>query len=468
LQEVIRDHLYKSFGQNTLILGQRFRDRGFKDGQMDDLFLFERSLTPLEVAQLYDGRTLTQALAQPLQHEAELREYYFSAVDPATREAAKPLEAARKKQIDAEDAQFETLVMQEMPKPRPTYVLARGRYDAPVTDADRVNRDTPAALYPFPKGLRRDRLGLAQWLTQPNHPLTARVEVNRIWAILFGRGLVETVEDFGIQGKLPSHPELLDWMARDFVQSGWDVKGLIRKIVLSSTYRQSSTLRPDLRERDPQNVLLARGPSQRLSGEEIRDVALEAGGLLNLRSGGPPVSPYQPGDLWRESNSMSPAYHESVGGDLYRRSIYTVWKRTAPMPNMLAFDATTRELCVARRQTTNTPTQALVLLDDPQFVEAARCLGERMLKAGGASDEDRVRYAFHQLATRSPNPTELKLLVNLYHDQRSLFEKNPADAASLIKIGERKADAALPPVELAAATVVAQTVLNLDATVWKR
>jgi hypothetical protein len=466
--ETLRDHLYKSFGQNTLILGQRFRDRGFKDGQMDDLFLFDRGLTPLEVAQLYDGRNLDQALRQSRQREAELRDYYFSAIDSATREATKSLETARQKQVAAEDEQFETLVMEEMPKPRPTYVLARGRYDAPLTEADRVSRDTPAAILPFPKNLRRDRLGLAEWLTQPNHPLTARVEVNRIWAILFGRGLAETVEDLGIQGKLPSHPELLDWLARDFVQSGWNVKGLVRKIVLSSTYRQSSALRPDLRVRDPQNVLLARGPSQRLSGEEIRDVALQAGGLLNLRAGGPPVSPYQPGDLWRESNSMSPAYRESVGGDLYRRSLYTVWKRTAPMPNMLAFDATTRELCVARRQNTNTPTQALVLLDDPQFVEAARCLGERMLKTGGASDQDRVRYAFRQLATREPNPTETKLLVGLYHDQLALFQANPVDAASLLKIGERKADASLPSSELAAATVVAQTVLNLDATVWKR
>jgi hypothetical protein len=525
--EVLRDKICKDTEQNTLVFGQRFRDRGFKGGRIDDLTIFTRDLTPLEIAQLHDGHSLAAALADekftsgkaeiaesqksaevahpnslflnahrstlnapasilnaqrstlnalfpnaqrltPNAPLADLRAYYFSAIDPKTRRAAAQLAAARQQVVAAETAQFEVAVMEETPQPRPTYRLARGRYDAATTEADRVGRETPADVFPFPIGLRRDRLGLAQWMTRPDNPLTARVAVNRFWAILFGKGLVETVEDFGIQGKPPTHPELLDWLARDFLRSGWDVKALLKQIVLSSTYRQASALPPDLRERDPQNDLLARGPSHRLSAEAIRDTALAAAGLLDERMGGPPVSPYQPGDLWTESNSMSPAYRQSVGGDLYRRSLYTVWKRTAPMPNMTSFDAPSREVCLARRQTTNTPLQALILLDDPQFVEAARALGERMLKEAGPTVPERVRFAFRCLATREPTPAEQQLLVRLYEGQRALFHGSPDEATKLIHIGDRKPDAALAPDELAAATVVAQTVLNLDATVWTR
>ena len=397
-----------------------------------------------------------------------LKEYYLSAVDPAVREAATKLATARAAVWAAEDAQFEIAVMDEMPEARPTYVLARGRYDAPKPESARVSRTTPASLPQFPAGLPRNRLGLAKWLTQPDHPLTARVAVNRIWSLFFGKGLVETSEDFGIQGRPPTHPELLDWMARDFVRSGWDVKALARKIALSSVYRQASKVRPDLRDRDPQNSLLARGHSRRLSAEAVRDTALAAAGLLDGRIGGPPVSPYQPGDLWRESNSMSPAYRQSVGGDLYRRSLYTVWKRTAPMPNMLAFDAGSREVCVARRQPTDTPIQALILLNDPQFVEAARVLGSRTIKEGGASPSERARWLFRLLATRQPDARETSLLVDLYTRQLADFEKDPASATKLIHIGDSKPDASLPPAELAAATVMAQAVLNSDAAIWER
>lgn len=467
-QEVLRDRLYKGTGVHTLTFGQRFRDKGFKGGRVDELSIYNRAITPIEVAQLFDGNTLKQALAQPFLHEADLRAYFFSAIDPEMRKAAQALTAAREQVWRAEDAQFEVAVMEEMPQPRPTYVLARGQYDAPKTDEDRVSRGVPSAIFPFPTDAPRDRLGLARWLTNPNHPLTARVAVNRIWSLLFGRGLVETAENFGLQGTLPSHPELLDWLARDFVNSGWNVKALVRKIVLSSTYRQSSALRPDFKERDPQNVLLARGPSYRLGAEAIRDLALAASGLLDDRLGGPPVSPYQPGDLWREANTMSPAYRQSVGQDLYRRSLYSVWKRTAPLPNMLAFDAVSREVCVARRSRTSTPLQALVLLNDPQFVEAARVVGERTLKEGGATARERARFAFRLLASREPRPAELDLLTRFYDSQRALFTQNPAEGAALLKVGERKPDPSLPPGEIAAATVLAQAVLNLDATIWKR
>ncbi|MCS6777711.1 MAG: DUF1553 domain-containing protein [Chloroherpetonaceae bacterium] len=466
--QTVRDRMLKSIGYHTLVLGQRFRDRGFKGGQIDELTIFRRELTSLEVAHLVDGRSLHDALAAPQAHEAALRETYFSAFDPVMRETTQALASAREQLVAAEDACLELAVMEEMPVPRPTYVLFRGRYDAPRTEANRVTRITPAFLPPMPPGARKDRLGLAQWLTHPDHPLTARVAVNRFWALLFGRGLVETQEDFGVQGRLPTHPELLDWLARDFVRSGWDVHGLLRRIVLSSTYRQSSVLRPDLKERDPNNLLLARGPAFRLSAEAIRDLALFAGGLLDERIGGPPVSPYQPGDLWRETNVMSPPYRQSVGGDLYRRSLYTVWKRTAPMPNMVAFDAGSREVCTARRQTTNTPLQALVLLNDPQFVEAARALGQRALREAGPDDAHRVRFLFRVLATREPDPFERQQLRALLADQRARFQADPEAAKQLLQVGESKPDPDLAPVELAAMTVVAQTVLNLDATIWKR
>ncbi len=466
--EVVRDRLYKSIGRHPLIFGQRFRDRGFKGGLLDELSIFNRNLSPIELAQLYDGHSLSDALADPQKHEAQLREYYLSAIDPDTRKSFAMLTKSREKLVSGEDLQYEVATMEEMPQVRPTYLLARGRYDSPTSAANLVTRSTPSNLSPFPAGLRKDRLGLAEWLTEPNHPLTSRVAVNRIWSVFFGKGLVETAEDFGVQGKAPSHPELLDWLARDFIRSGWDVKRVVKRIVLSSTYRQASALRSDLREKDPMNVLLARGPSERLSAEAIRDTALFASGLLDEKLGGPPVSPYQPGDLWRESNSMSPAYQQSIGGDLYRKSLYTVWKRTAPMTNMSAFDAGTREVCVARRQITNTPLQALVLLDDPQFVEAARVVGERVLREGGATPAEKARYTFRLLAIREPTPDETKLLAALYEDQLASFLKEPEMASKLIKIGDSKPTSSLPAAELAAATVLAQTVLNLDATIWKR
>lgn len=358
--------------------------------------------------------------------------------------------------------------MEELPAPRDAFLLARGRYDAPKTDATRVTRSTPAFLPSFPTGAPRNRLGLAQWLTQPNHPLTARVIVNRYWQQFFGRGLVGTPENFGAQGSAPTHPELLDWLARDFINSGWDTKALVRKIVLSATYRQDSVLRPDLRGRDPENLLLARGPSQRLPAEMIRDTALAASGLLDNKIGGAPVSPYMPGDLWKESNDMSPAYHQSVGLDLYRRSLYTVWKRTAPMPDMTAFDAPGREVCLLKRTPTSTPQQAFVLLNDTQFVEAARVLAEKTLASPGQTLPQRITFAFRELTGRAPTSQENELLAQLWSEESAMFAQEPGRANTLIAVGASKPDPALNPVELATATEVAQAILNLDATVWKR
>ncbi len=462
---LVRDKMLKGSGNHTLIFGQRFRDRGFKGGNIDDLSIYNRDISPIEVAQLHDGQSLKEALTNPQAHENALREYYLSAIDAPTRANAKELESARAQAIGAEDACYEVAVMEEMQPPRPAYALLRGQYDAPKTEKNRVGRTTPASLTTYPKAASRDRLGLAQWLLSDNHPLTARVAVNRFWLQFFGRGLVETTEDFGIQGRLPSHPELLDWLARDFIRNGWNIKGFVKQIVLSSTYRQASAVRPELKERDPQNRLVARGPNHRLSAESIRDLALYTSGLLDQKLGGAPASPYQPGDLWRESTTMSPAYQQ---GDLYRRSLYTVWKRTAPMPNMIAFDAGSRELCIARRQTTSTPLQALVLWNDPQFVEASRVLAEKTLIEGGKTDAERVNYAFLTLASRAPSAQETHLLTQLLTIQRELFAKEPTQAKRLLTLGDKKPNPMLDAVELAATTILTQTILNLDATLWKR
>ncbi len=258
---------------------------------------------------------------------------------------------------------------------------------------------------PFDGSWPRNRLGLARWLTDPKHPLTARVAVNRWWQSFFGRGIVPTPEDFGSQGQLPSHPELLDWLARTFIDSGWDVKHLVRLIVTSATYRQSSDAPADLVARDPENVLLARGPRLRLSAEMLRDGALAASGLLVDTIGGPPVKPYQPAGLWEEKSGTP--YQRDVGPGSHRRSLYTFWKRTSPPPAMLTFDATTREVCAVKRQTTATPLQALVLLNDPQYVEAARGLARRAFHEGGSTLADRVVFLFRATTGRRPGPREI-------------------------------------------------------------
>jgi len=473
--ETLRDEIHKSaiggiHGKGQLMLGGRFRDRGFKGGEIDELRAFHRVLSPLEIADLDDGESLSAAFADTAGHRAELLAFYQAAVDPELRQARAKLRAAREHLVEAENPIQEIPVMRELPEPRATFILPRGAYDAPKTDANRVERAAfEDILEPLAADAPRNRLGLAQWLTTPDHPLTARVFVNRVWANSFGHGLVATPENFGRQGAAPSHPELLDWLARDFVDHGWDVKRLCRQIALSATYRQDSRLRPDLQEQDPENLLLARGPSRRLSAEQIRDVALAAAELLNREIGGPPVSPYQPGDdLWRESNQMSPAYQQSVGTALYRRSLYSVWKRTVPLPNMSAFDAPTREVCVVARGRTSTPLQALVLLNDVQFVEAARALAQAVA-AENESIEARIAAAFLRLTGREPDETESRLLEQVYEQQLVEFENGvDGEAAKLISLGDSQSESKLKPAELAALTATCQVILNLDATIYSR
>jgi len=466
--EIVRNHIYKSPGDggDGLAFGALFRATGLKDGRMKDLRIYSRALAPLAVQQIFDGRALTDALAA--KDAALLRPFYLTAISPAVAQAQAERCEAVKNYFQTRDPVEEVSVMEELPQPRPTYLLVRGQYDAPKTDDRRVKRSAPSVLPAFPAASPNNRLGLAQWMTEPNHPLTSRVAVNRFWQMLFGRGLVATPENFGVQGSPPSHPELLDWLARDFVNSNWDVKALLKKIVLSATYRQDSKRRKGSTNEDPENIQLARGPSQRLSAEMVRDTALAAAGILEDSLGGAPVSPYSPGDLWRESNSMSPAYQQSVGTALYRRSLYTVWKRTAPMPDMSEFDAPSREVCTVKRSSTSTPQQAYVLLNDTPFVEAARELAEKAMREGGRTTKDQITFAFWRLTARPPESKELKVLAELYQEQKAIFAKEPDRAKELTAVGSRERDDTLNVVDEAAMTVVTQAILNMDSTIWNR
>ena len=362
------------------------------------------------------------------------------------------------------------MIMDELPEPRPTFVLDRGNYNA---HGEPVTAGVPEALLstPWPAGAPHNRLGLARWLTQPDHPLTARVVVNRFWAQLFGTGLVKTLEDFGYQSEWPSHPELLDTLARDFIDGGWNTKELLKTIVLSATYRQSSATTPALTARDPENRLLARGPRGRLPAELIRDQALAVSGLLAPQLGGPSVYPYQPEKLYVgivvDAPYPSTKWGVSTGADLHRRSLYTFWKRTIPHPAMTTFDAPDREFCTVRRARTNTPLQALALWNEPGALEAARNLGTRMVREGGANDDARVAFAFRLATGRRPHANETAVLTKTLAQLRHEFTAHGADAYAFVTTGASPIDALLAPAELAAHAAVANMILSLDETISK-
>jgi hypothetical protein len=372
-----------------------------------------------------------------------------------------------KPQVTAAEAEVQTtLVMEEMKEPRPTFVLMRGGYDKP---GERVTAATPAALPALAADQPRNRLGLARWLVSPENPLTARVTVNRLWQQVFGTGLVKTSEDFGAQGAPPTHPELLDWLADQFIRSGWDVKHLMKLMVTSATYRQQARLTPLLRERDPENRLLARGPRYRLMGEFVRDQALAASGLLVEKIGGPSVKPYHPAGLYEQITAGTGynVYVPGKGDDLHRRSLYTYWKRSVPNPAMLLFDAPFREACTLRRPRTNTPLQALNLMNDPTYVEASRFLAQRMMRDGGEAVNARLTHGFRLLLARPPRPAELAVLRTAYERAHADFASDRAAAKALLGVGEATTDAKLDPTELAAFTAVASTLLNLDEVVTR-
>jgi hypothetical protein len=365
-----------------------------------------------------------------------------------------------------------TMVMREMDEPRPTFLLRRGEYDQ---QTDEVHAAVPAVLPPIPEDLPKNRLGLARWLVSGDHPLTARVAANRIWQKFFGRGLVGTSGDFGSQGEWPSHPELLDWLATELVRQDWDLKALQKTIVMSSTYRQTSKATPAMIERDPENRLLARASRFRLDAEVVRDGALAVSGLLVEKLGGPSVKPYQPSGLWREIGYESRGrfsagiFEQDHGEALYRRSLYTFWKRTVPPPNMLVFDAPNRETCVVERSRSNTPLQALVLMNDPQFVEAARVLAEDLLeRRPEAGDADLVDGLFRRVLARPATHLEREAMLDLVDDLESHYGQDAAAVEALLRVGERRVGENVPGTELAAWSVAASAVLNLDETVTRR
>jgi hypothetical protein len=466
VDQLYKDIIFFSKTEPALQLGGWWRGLGFKGGKADDILVYNRALTPFEVGILAQKNQWKSLAGKPVesltaQDKAILSAYYFSAIHPPSLAEQAELTRLRTSLADTLRQVKELMVMQEMPKPKKTFLLRRGQYDDPGPE---VQANTPTSILSFPKDLPRNRYGLAQWLTHEDHPLTARVAVNHAWQRFFGLGLVKTAEDFGNQGEMPSHPELLDWLAVNFRTSGWNMKQLDKLIVMSQTYRQDSRTTPQLRERDPENRLLARGPSGRLTAEMIRDNALLASGLLKRTIGGRSIKPYQPAGLW-EINSAS--YQPDTTDELYRRSVYIIVKRSVPNPTLGTFDAAARSSCTVRRQPTNTPLQALVTLNDPTYVEAARALAEQMCRQ--SSPEEAIRFAYRRLTGRQPSAQELTLLMGLQEAERRKFIAQPEKTTGWLTTGRYRADSkTLDPAQLAANAVVASTILNSDATLTKR
>ncbi|MGA2596228.1 MAG: DUF1553 domain-containing protein [Bryobacteraceae bacterium] len=441
-------------------------------GSLDDLRIYSREITPADIAAMGPLRGVLNTLPNKRSKEqkAWIRDYYLSnAAPPDSQWNWAELKTLREDEKHLNKAIPTTMVMSELiEKPRETFILGRGDYR---NHGDKVTPGVPAVLPPLPKDEPANRLTLAKWLVSPSNPLTARVAVNRYWQMYFGTGIVKTTENFGSQADPPSHPELLDWLATEFVRSAWDVRAMQKLIVTSAAYRQSSRVTPELLERDPENRLLARGPRFRLPAEAVRDNALFVGGLLKEREGGVGVKPYQPKGLWEEiafgDGFSEQTYEQGSGDDLYRRSLYTFWKRTSPPPEMITFDAPDREKCLARRTLTNTPLQALALLNDPAFVEAARGLAERTMASAGSNPDNRIRYAFRLATDREPEPREIKVLHQEFVDELKHYKQDRDDAAKLLTVGESPLPATMNKPELAAWTTVASIILNLDETITK-
>ena len=463
---------------SPLRIGRRNPGGAFQ-GRIDDVRFYDRRLSDTEVATLPGENPIALILAidaakRTSQQKQTLQRHYLEHVDKPYRALSKRIATLRANDVALDKDLPNVMVMQEMAQRRDTFILNRGRYDLPDK---KVDPGIPSCLPPLPPG-PSDRLAMARWLVAPEHPLTARVYVNRLWQMAFGTGLVKTSEDFGSQGERPSHQELLDWLAIDFVESGWDVKTLVRRIVTSATYRQSSEISAELLDRDPENRLLARGPRYRLPAESIRDGALSAAGLLVERVGGPSVKPYQPAGLWLEVAIQT--YEQDQGEGLFRRSLYTYRKRQVPPPNLATFDAPNREFCVVRRSRTNTPLQALVMLNDPTFVEAARALAQRaMVKVPNETGDDegevdevevdkkRADYLFQLATSRMPSPRERRVLLRVYRDQLAIYRKNTDAAKKRLSIGVSPRHTSLDDATLAAWANVAGLILNLDESMTK-
>ncbi|MCP9235770.1 DUF1553 domain-containing protein [Lewinella sp. JB7] len=452
--------LYMTYGGFTI--GDRHYDDDFNGGQLDEVRILNVEAGDLVARYLYEHPQGTFTVGND---RRELAEYRALHQDETLRAQRDEIRRLRRREVTTIDTVREVMVMGDDTRLRPTYILERGVYDA---HGKRVEADVPQTMLPWPDDLPRNRLGLGRWLTHPAHPLTARVAVNQMWYLMFGRGIVESVEDFGNQGALPSHPALLDWLAVDFRESDWDVKRLVRMMVTSATYRQSSVVRPELAERDPSNIWLARGTRYRRSAEMIRDNALAASGLLEPRIGGASTFPYQPRGLWSEtmSHSFFPGYRiDSVHG-IYRRSMYTFWKRNAPPPAMMVFDASIRSECQVRRQSSSTPLQALVLLNDPQIIEACRVLASNAL-ARTADEEAAVDDIFRMLTGRRPTEAETELVADFYDDELAYFTDNPGATREFLGTGFHATDLSAGPARVAAMARVANTVMNSTEGYYK-
>lgn len=465
--KTVEDHLtrtitnwgesYEKNDHHSLAIGSRYRDRGFVGGRVDDFMVFDRQISKIEVGRLFKGESsLSDTESEPTElRRKQLAEHFALAVDEKLKKSRKSLRTARMAVNEHMDSIPAIMIMRENEEPRQTYVLDRGVYDA---KGEPVEPSTPSALPPMADDLPRNRLGLARWMTSPDHPLTSRVAVNRYWQLMFGNGLVRTPEDFGNQGDNPTHPQLLDWLARDFVASGWDVRGLLRKIALSATYRQSSISSKQQREKDPDNQFLARGTGMRLTAEMIRDNALATSGLLNRDVGGEPVKPY---DLAVAYNPIE----VDQGEGLYRRSLYTFWKRTSPAPVMVTMNTPTRAVCRMRRETTNTPLQALVLMNGPQFVEASRVMAADLLHRHGEQPPKIARAAFLRLTSRPPNEQEQEILEEMYREQLAEFKSRPELASQYLSVGRALRKSNISDAHLAAAAVLVNSIMNLDECV---
>ena len=470
--EVIRDGLTRDVrhrsewgdmdvGGVRLALGARFRDVGFRSGKLDDLRVYDRQLSRAEVRAIYRGVRGDQEAEVELD---DALEHHVLTVDESVAEARRRLQSARDRENDVFSEVRMIMTMRHSEHAPRTHVLHRGEYSNPG--------EVAAASVPLLAGefapAGEDRLSLARWITHDRNPLTARVMVNRMWHLFFGRGMVASLEDFGSQGTPPTHPELLDYLARSFIDSGWDLHELCRLIVLSATYRQASEPSdPSLYDRDPENAWLARGPKHRLSAEQLRDLVLSASGLLVEEIGGPSVMPYQPPGLWSEAGTGK-RYRQSEGDGLYRRSLYTFWKRTAPPPSMLVLDATSRESCTARRELTTTPLQALVFLNDPQYVEAARVLAQTLIDRNQQRLEQRWDEMFRRVISRSPSAREREVVQALYDEQLAYFQSDDEAAGEFLAVGARPADSSTDAIDLAATTVVVQTLFAYDETIMLR
>ena len=472
--ETVEDHLTGSIHSAApLSIGDPALGKPYR-GAIDDLRFYGRALSTAEIEQIaiHQPARATIALMPQKRSNSQkeaLRDYFLARGVPA--EISKSYAELKELRHEQEELAWvvpTTMVMQEMEEPRETAVLGRGDYR---NRGEVVTPGVPAVLPALAKDLPAYRLGLAKWLVDPGHPLTARVAVNRYWQVHFGTGIVKTAEDFGSQGDPPSHPQLLDWLATEFIRTQWDVKAMNRLMETSAAYRQSSSVTPELHERDPENRLLARGPRFRLPAEMVRDNALAVSGLLVEKLGGPSVFPYQPKGLWEEiaygDVYSAQTYSPSHGGDLYRRSMYSFWKRTSPPPSLITFDAPDREKCTARRAVTNTPLQALVLMNDPTYVEAARVLAQRMIHEGGPDPIKRIRYGFRLATTRDPQPKEVQVLRDMERAALLNYRLHKDAALKLDSVGESKVDAAVDASELAAWTTVASTMLNLDETITR-